>query len=364
MIEYIILVVTLLILYHSFYHNDNSQRVLSKLDLDRYLVFKEKLHCLVSNSKTNNGTNTNVKNFFVKVPLNNHVRDDLMSIRSHNNEYDLTSTVQKMISTINEKINTINEKLVPHKLNPHNIDDDIELDVWYIKNPHSKTTVFLLHGCMGNVTHYYDIIEFIYQFSSVIIFDYRNYGNSNEVHASNFQIIQNDVEIVWNYCVNNFNFDISQTIIMGESLGCNLAIWLTHYITQCAYKVNTQKIKNGQIMSIPKALILNFPFIDKNAIVEKLQNCCDENAINHVLNNFIGNENDIYNWMSTFDKTMPIIIAHSNNDEIISYSHAEKLYSYANKLKLNISIIPIDGTHYSVVINDKYVYSITKYLQQ
>ena len=60
-----------------------------------------------------------------------------------------------------------------------NVSKDVKLDTWYIINPHSKTTIFFLHKYSINcdVTTYFNMIYFMYPFSSFIIMDYRNFGN-------------------------------------------------------------------------------------------------------------------------------------------------------------------------------------------
>lgn len=184
-----------------------------------------------------------------------------------------------------------------------NVDKDVKLDTWYIVNPHSKTTIFFLHKFSTNcdVTSYFNMIYFMYPFSSFIIMDYRNFGNSSVGINRTPEIM--DIMAVWNFYIQNYNIDPNNVVVMSESDGCNLLVPFIDKLTKLNIK--------------PKALILNFPsYFTEN--------------IFHI----------------------PTIIADS-----------DKKYSInTNKNVKHVNIQSCDSIG-SMIVNDDYIYSITSYLQ-
>lgn len=225
--------------------------------------------------------------------------------------------------------------------------DNIELDTFYLANPSSPKCIIYFHGNAGNISNRYDMIKFLYNFSSVIIFDYRSYGKSTgnliNLSAASLNI---DAETIWNYATMSLNIKPANISFLGESLGCAVAIAL-------AAKLSKQLDDNFY----PHAIILNSPFYSLKSMINDISVKLSVPYIGDFLSCIFGREYQSDELISYINYRISIIIAHSQSDEVIPYSQAQDLYEQLT-LHPKSKFITISGTHNAPSFTNTYLYSI------
>uniref|UniRef100_A0A6C0C6I4 Serine aminopeptidase S33 domain-containing protein n=1 Tax=viral metagenome TaxID=1070528 RepID=A0A6C0C6I4_9ZZZZ len=230
--------------------------------------------------------------------------------------------------------------------------DGFVLDTLYVKNPHTDRCIIFFHGNAGNLSMRYDMIKFLYNFGSVVIFDYRSYGRStgNITHLTEEGLYQ-DGYAMWKYVTSELKYEPNKITLFGESLGCSIVIKLA---------ADLSKTFNNE--TYPHSLILNSPFSSLSSIVNHMFNKYNYGFLESLIT-FVELEYDSIEWIKYVSHTIKIIIAHSPNDEIIPYPDARKLYHSVHR-NPNIKFIDIHGEHNDIGLTTNYVYSVSEMLQE
>lgn len=226
--------------------------------------------------------------------------------------------------------------------------DNINLDTVYIKNSFTKKCIIFFHGNAGNISMRFDMIKFLYNFASVIIFDYRSFGNSSG-DSSNLSAftLQKDANAIWSYAVNQLGIDAKNISLFGESLGCAIAIELV---------ANLSRSMDEHLY--PHSLILNSPFYSLGSMIELTFSRFNINFIGQVVSMILGNEYKSNDFIKFINHKTRIIIAHSPRDEVVPYREGLKLYQSIMHSHPNIKFINITGTHNNLGLTDSYIYTI------
>ncbi|MDH3806164.1 MAG: alpha/beta hydrolase, partial [Gammaproteobacteria bacterium] len=99
--------------------------------------------------------------------------------------------------------------------------DGVTLHGWYIAGRSSQVLLFF-HGNAGNISHRLDSIgQFRELGLSVLIIDYRGYGQSEGRTTENG--IYRDADAAWRYLIESRGVVASDIIIFGRSLGASVA---------------------------------------------------------------------------------------------------------------------------------------------
>jgi acetyl esterase/lipase len=105
--------------------------------------------------------------------------------------------------------------------------DNEILDGIYVKKPDSDKCIIIFHGNTGNLSIRFDMVKFLYNYCSVIIFDYRSFGRSTgNPKKLSCTTMQKDAQSVWNHVVEKLSIKPNDISLLGESLGCSIAIKL------------------------------------------------------------------------------------------------------------------------------------------
>jgi uncharacterized protein len=197
------------------------------------------------------------------------------------------------------------------------------LNMWYITN-NSKKCVLFCHGNGGNISYLASRLPIFKALQvNVILFDYKGYGKSSGVIESE-KDLYTDANIALEY-INQIGFADSNIIIWGQSLGGSVA---------------TEIAQNKKV----KGVILESTFASMDAM---------------------GAEH--YAWLPTtylskfhfasIDKikniTAPILIMHSQEDEVISYKNGSQLFAEANEPK---QFVMTKGFHNTAVMESREQY--------
>lgn len=229
--------------------------------------------------------------------------------------------------------------------------DNFMLDTIYLVNPSSSYCIILFHGNAGNISMRYDIIKFLYNYASVFVFDYRAYGRSSGDDIDlNCQALQIDSIAVWNHVINKLEYKANQISLIGESLGCSMAVYIAAEVS-----------KTHNADNYPHSIVLNSPFYSLESMTVSIFSKIGFDIIGYILSMAMSNEYRTAEWINYINYQTKIIIAHSPRDEVIPYNEAVKLFTEVKNNHQYIShvrFITVSGTHNNLGLTDEYIYAL------
>ena len=196
---------------------------------------------------------------------------------------------------------------------------------FYKKPEWSDNIIFVCHGnkswigsCLTN-----SIIDLLKN-HSILLFDYRSYGTSTgDITESGLYL---DTLTIWNHIIYKKNVNVSQIVLLGNSLG-------TTFVSYLAYTLK----KNNK--ELPKKLLLLSPFYNFYTISKDVLPGLG------IVNNYVFPTNKFLNYIY---KDINIYYIHSINDKYIDIYHS---------LKLNIEspgkLYKIYGTHKNLIFSNE-----------
>ncbi|MBU8901698.1 MAG: alpha/beta hydrolase [Victivallales bacterium] len=211
--------------------------------------------------------------------------------------------------------------------------DGTNLNGWFVPAENAEYTVLFCHGNAGNISHRLDTISLFNKLPlNFFIFDYRSYGKSGGSISE--KGLYEDVAAAWRYLTETRKIDAKKIIIVGRSLGVALA-------AHAAEKYS------------PAGLILESAFSSLPDIAQEKMPVFP------------------VRWMlryklSTMENLIkvkcPVLIIASPDDNIIPFSHSEKLFEKAAEPK---TFIELSGDHDDCyfLCRAKYTTAITKFLE-
>jgi len=182
--------------------------------------------------------------------------------------------------------------------------DDEQLDAWFIPADPARGVVLFCHGNAGNISHRLVSIQLFNELGlSVLIFDYRGYGQSTGKPTE--KGTYRDADAAWDYLVEQRGIPAEHVILFGRSLGASIAADLA-----------TRQSAAGLILesgftSVPDVAAKLYPWLPVRWFSRYQYDARKKLANIH----------------------SPVLIAHSRDDEIISYSNGERLFEAANEPK-------------------------------
>lgn len=196
--------------------------------------------------------------------------------------------------------------------------DGANLNGWFVPCDNPRATVIFCHGNAGNISHRLDIIRMLNSLGlNVFIFDYRGYGKSSGWPSEKGTYL--DLLAAHDYVLNRDDVDKEKIILYGKSLGGAVAA-----------EVAT---KNGFYAVILDSVFTStvdmareiFPFLPVDLIITIK-----------------------YDTISKIDElSMPKLVIHSKDDEIVPFSHGEKLFEKAKEPK---EFYAMHGGHNDAII--------------
>lgn len=189
-------------------------------------------------------------------------------------------------------------------------DDGTKLHAWKVLTDKEKQgTVFFLHGNAQNLSYHVANIYWLSEIGwEVVIMDYRGYGLSEG--EPDFASIQIDARAGYQQLLSQQENNLPN-IVWGQSLGASVAVNLVAELSP------TEQ---------PQGLIIDSAFSSHRRIMqETLGKSWLTWLFQYPLSWFITTD---YSPLTAVSQIMdvPILIAHSNNDPLISSSHAEALF--------------------------------------
>ena len=191
--------------------------------------------------------------------------------------------------------------------------DGVKLSAWFVPANNQKGILLFCHGNGGNMSHRLESIKLFHGLGlSVLIFDYRGYGESegSPSEAGTYT----DAEAAWDYLVKARNVSPESIIIFGRSLGGAVAAHLA--------KANK-----------PRALILESTFTSAGDL-----------GAHHfpyfpvrLLSRFRYSAVEYVRQVSC-----PILVVHSRGDDIVPFKLGQRVYEAAGEPK---TFLEIQGDH-------------------
>jgi fermentation-respiration switch protein FrsA (DUF1100 family) len=179
-------------------------------------------------------------------------------------------------------------------------EDGTAISAWFIPADNERGVLLFCHGNAGNISHRLDSIRIFHDLGlSVLIFDYRGYGNSKG--SSTEKGTYADAEAAWNYLTRERQYSPGRIILFGRSLGGSVASMLA-----TRYRPAALIVESG-FTSVPDLGKKLYPFLPV-----RLLSRYD------------------YNTLMNVQRTdVPKLFIHSPDDEIIPYEHGRKLFEAA-----------------------------------
>lgn len=187
--------------------------------------------------------------------------------------------------------------------------DGINIAAWYVPADNEQGVLLFCHGNAGNISHRLDSIRIFHGMNlSVLIFDYRGYGNSQGKPSENGTYL--DAEAAWDYLVRVKQKPPERIVLFGRSLGAAVA-------AEIAQRKN------------PGALILESAFTSAPDIGQSLYPFFPVRLLSK------------YHY-ATAEKitalSCPKLIIHSPDDEIIPFRFGQRVFERASQPKEFLSI--------------------------
>jgi len=207
--------------------------------------------------------------------------------------------------------------------------DGIRLHGWKLNaDEHTAGTILFFHGNGDNVSTQLPTSYWLAKAGyDVYVFDYREYGQSQGI--AELDAVINDMEIMIGHVVNQLA-ENEKLIIIGHSLGASMSIYS---VAHSAYRDRI------------KALVTIEAFSDYHDVTQEiLSRSWLFWLFQWPLSFTIDNSYRPLDSISLISP-VPVLIMHSETDEMIDVSHAEKLYEAAKQPK---SFQLIDSGHNNI----------------
>ncbi len=201
--------------------------------------------------------------------------------------------------------------------------DGVMLHGWFIAGRSSRVLLFF-HGNAGNISHRLDSIAQFQELGlSVLIIDYRGYGQSTG--RTTERGIYRDADAAWHYLIDDRGIVANDIVVFGRSLGASVASYLASEYQPLAL------IVESSFTSIPDIAQDLYPWLPVRWL----------SRLSHATRDYVRGVR------------CPILIIHSRDDEIIPFHHGEAIFASANEPR---TLLTIRGTHNDAFLLDERAY--------
>ena len=201
--------------------------------------------------------------------------------------------------------------------------DGVTLHGWFIVGRSSQVLLFF-HGNAGNISHRLDSIrQFRNLGLSVLIIDYRGYGQSGG--RTTERGIYHDADAAWRYLTEDRGISAGDIVIFGRSLGASVASRLA------ARQQPLALIVESSFTSVPDIAQELYPWLPARWL----------SRLSHATRDYVR------------DVRCPVLVVHSRDDEIIPLHHGEAIFASAHEPK---TLLALRGTHNDAFLRDERAY--------
>lgn len=179
-------------------------------------------------------------------------------------------------------------------------EDGTDLHGWFVPGAPDGPVVLFFHGNAGNISHRLETLRLLRGLgASTLIIDYRGYGLS-EGRPSEDGLYQ-DARAAWVHLTTERGIPPSRIIVFGRSLGGAVAVWLAAQVEPAGV------VAESTFTSAPDLGASVYPWLP----VRLLSRFSFDSAAT----------------LPTV--ACPVLVVHSRDDEIVPFSHGERLYQLA-----------------------------------
>jgi len=191
-------------------------------------------------------------------------------------------------------------------------DDGEILHGWHVPAP-GPLTILFFHGNGGNISHRLDSIRIFHELGcTVFIFDYRGYGRSTGRPSE--QGTYQDGLAAWRHLTTERGVAPGRIVLFGRSLGGAVAGWLA------ARSHPAGLILESTPVSVAELGAVHYPWLPVRWLVRHR-----------------------YETLASLPQVhCPVLIVHSPDDEIVPFSHGERLFAAAPRPK---AFLRLEGDH-------------------
>lgn len=209
-------------------------------------------------------------------------------------------------------------------------EDDVALHAWWIPAPAPRASLLFFHGNAGNISHR---LESIAQFQrlglSVLIVDYRGYGRSEGRPSESGTAM--DARAAWYWLRDEAEQEANEIIVFGRSLGAAVAAELAAHLEE-QQTTPAAVILESPFRSVPELAQQLYPFLPARWLAR----------INYPVETYVARI------------SVPLLVIHSRDDEIIPFAEGEAVYRAAQEPKQLLELL---GGHNTGFLNSEPVYS-------
>lgn len=183
-------------------------------------------------------------------------------------------------------------------------EDGETLHAWWVPAKDARGTILFFHGNAGNISHRIDYLRMFRKLGyATLIFDYRGYGNStgSPSEAGTYR----DAAAAWRWLTQTRGLRPEEIVYVGESLGGAVASGLA-------------------VRQPPRALVLISTFTSVPDLGAKIYPFIPVRLISRY-----SYDNRAY----VRQINVPLLVAHSRQDDIIPFAHGQEIFLAANEPK-------------------------------
>jgi fermentation-respiration switch protein FrsA (DUF1100 family) len=201
--------------------------------------------------------------------------------------------------------------------------DGVRIHGWFLPGDSDRVLLFF-HGNAGNISHRLESIrQFLQLGLSVLIIDYRGYGQSEG--RTTEQGIYRDAEAAWQFLVETNTVAERHIVLFGRSMGASAAAFLAARHQPLALVVESS------FTSVPDIAAEYYPWLPVRWL----------SRLRHSTAEFVRQAD------------CPVLVIHSRDDEIVPFRHAEAIFAAASEPK---AFLEIRGTHNDAFLRDEQNY--------
>lgn len=178
--------------------------------------------------------------------------------------------------------------------------DGQSLHAWWLPHPRPRATLLFNHGNAGNISHRLDSLRIFHELGlNVLIYDYRGYGQSSG--KPDEAGIYRDAEAAWRWLVEQVDIAPADIVVFGRSMGGAVAARLAGEVSVAALIVESTPT------SVPD-------------IAQDIYWWLPARRLSRI-------RLPALEFLSASDQ--PTLVVHSRNDEIVPFSHGQRLFEAA-----------------------------------